>query len=359
MADPTVTSHHAIAPRVEPGDGRDHHRRRGGHFRRRAVPYRRRRGRGRVHPPLLLPPADEAGRHVPDVPGGGERAARRHLAAGVLPRGGRRHGVVTTSEQGARRLRTGCSSSSSSTTHSTAPCATRAASARCRTRRSPTDRARAGSSRRSATWRQAHRLVGAGAARPGALHPVRALRALRRRDRRRAPDRLPGPRRHDRGEHLRGGDLHLLLQWQHRADLPGGRPHGHPLPLHRPAVGPRPGRVDMHHVRLRVPGGGAVVGQPRHPAARHRLGPGQPELAMRQGPLRLRGGELGRSPNRASRPRRWRRAPGGVVGRGAGGGSRPARGVSATSTARAPSGWSAAPGCPTRTPMPGPSWPRA
>ena len=56
-----------------------------------------------------------------------------------------------------RRRRTASSSSSSSTTRSTARCATRAASARCRTRRWPTARARAASSRRSATSRSRSR----------------------------------------------------------------------------------------------------------------------------------------------------------------------------------------------------------
>ena len=63
------------------------------------------------------------------------------------------HGRSTPRARSPRRRRTASSSSSSSTTRSTARCATRAASARCRTRPSRTDRARAASSRRSATTR--------------------------------------------------------------------------------------------------------------------------------------------------------------------------------------------------------------
>ena len=79
------------------------------------------------------------------------------LQPGLLRRGRRRL-------RGGHRLRQGqegpgraCSSSCSSTTRSTARCATRAASARSRTRRSPTGRARAASSRRSATSRSRSR----------------------------------------------------------------------------------------------------------------------------------------------------------------------------------------------------------
>ena len=51
----------------------------------------------------------------------------------------------------------------------------------------------------------------------------------------------------------------------------------------------------LHHLRGRVPGGRAVVVQPGDPPARHRRRPGQPRLAVRQGPLRLRGGQQRRT----------------------------------------------------------------
>ena len=55
-----------------------------------------------------------------------------------------------------------------------------------------------------------------------------------------------GTRRRHRGERVRGPRLHVVLQREHRADLPRGCAHGDPLPVHGAAVGPRPGRVDVH-----------------------------------------------------------------------------------------------------------------
>ena len=56
------------------------------------------------------------------------------------------------------------------------------------------------------------------AARPRALHPVRALHALRRRDRRRSADRLRRARRRDdRGHHLSRRAVHVVLLGQHRS----------------------------------------------------------------------------------------------------------------------------------------------
>ena len=101
-----------------------------------------------------------------------------------------------------------------------------------------------------------------------------------------------------RGRHLPRPALLLVLQRQHRPDLPGGRADRDALPLHRPALGPRPGRVHLHHLLGRLPGGGAVVVQPADPPARHRLRPGQPRLAVRQGPVRLRVGQRRRGRRR-------------------------------------------------------------
>ena len=57
------------------------------------------------------------------------------------------------------------------------------------------------------------------------------------------------------------------------------------------ALGPRPGRVDLHHVLGRLSGGGAILRRPDHPPAGRRRRPDQPRLALRQGPVRLRGHE--------------------------------------------------------------------
>ena len=108
MADPTVTSHHAIAPSAAEGstvgitlDGRELA------GRRRAVPDRRRGGRRRLHSAVLLPPAHEAGRDVPDVPGRGDRTARRDPATGVLRGGDRRHGRGHDLRAGAKKAQDG------------------------------------------------------------------------------------------------------------------------------------------------------------------------------------------------------------------------------------------------------------
>ena len=74
------------------------------------------------------------------------------------------------------------------------------------------------------------------------------------------------------------------------------------LPLHRPPLGPRSGRVHLHRLLGRLPGGRAVVAEPPDPAARHRLRAGQPRLAVRQGPLRLRVGQRRRGGHRPACP---------------------------------------------------------
>ena len=65
-----------------------------------------------------------------------------------------------------------------------------------------------------------------------------------------------------------------------------------PVPLPRPAVGPRDGRDVVHDVRGAVPRRAAVVVEPARAVARRRLRAGQPRLAVRQGPLRHRVGAL-------------------------------------------------------------------
>ena len=118
---------------------------------------------------------------------------------------------------------------------------------------------------------------------------------------------------------------------------PVGALDRHAVPLHGPAVGPGPGRVHLHHLLGRLPGGRPVVVQPVDPAARHRLRSGQPGLAVRQGPFRFRIGErrrdrqlpAGRGPGRRRRGcgaghrlpgDQPRRHPGPVPGRGPGDG---------------------------------------
>ena len=65
-----------------------------------------------------------------------------------------------------------------------------------------------------------------------------------------------------------------------------------PVPVPRPAVGPRDGRDVVHDVRGAVPRRAAVVVEPARAAARRRLRAGEPRLAVRQGSLRHRVGAL-------------------------------------------------------------------
>ena len=136
---------------------------------------------------------------------------------------------------------------------------------------------------------------------------------LRRGGGRRPADRLRRPGGHDRGGDLPRRAVQLLLQRQHRADLPGRRPDLHAVPVPGPAVGHRPGREQLHLVRGRLPGGGAVELGRGHPLPRRRQRPRQLGLAVRQGPLRLRGAPQRGAPHRTPGPQR-RRAGRGQLG---------------------------------------------
>ena len=196
------------------------------------------------------------------------------------------------------------------------------------------------------------------AARPRALHPVRPLHAVRGRDRRRPADRLRGAGRQHAGDHLPRRAVLLLLLRQHRADLPGRRAHRERVPVPRPSVGPADRRDVVHHVRGRVPRRAAEHVEPHRPPARRRLRAGQPGLALRQGPLRLRVGALRRARARADGAQE-RRAGRGVVARSARRRRRPGCRPRSTRAARRRSRCSAARGAPTRTPTSGPASPRA
>ena len=84
--------------------------------------------------------------------------------------------------------------------------------------------------------------------------------------------------------------LRFVLRRQHHPDLSRRRAHGSRLPLQVAPMGPRAGRDDVHDVRRRLPRRRAVVGGAARALPRRRLRSGEPELAVRQGPLRLRGG---------------------------------------------------------------------
>ncbi len=287
MADPVVTSHHAIAPAVERRRHRDHHhRRRDRHRRGRRVPHRRGRAGRDVHPAVLLPPAAEAGGHVPDVPGrgvAGPAGATLQPACYVAVADGME--VVTDLGEGqegpGRRARDAA-------------------------REPPARLPRVRQGRRvpaagpGARLRAGGEPVPGGEAALGQAHPISELVLL---DRERCiqcgrcvrfANEIAGEAQIDflgRGDAVEvnvfeGHAFSSYFSGNTVQICPVGALTAVALPLHGPALGPRPGRVDLHAVRLRLPGRRAVVGQPDHPPARHGQRSGQPVLAVRQGPLR-------------------------------------------------------------------------
>ena len=169
--------------------------------------------------------------------------------------------VDTESADGRRRPRTASSSSCSSTTRSTARSATRAASARCRTRRSATARARAASSRRSATSRSRSR-----SATLVLLDRERCILCDRCT---RFADEVAGdplidftePGQPDAGAHVPRRAVLVVLQRQHRADLPGRR-------ARRPRrTASRPGRGTSSRSRARARRARSAAASPCSPAA--------------------------------------------------------------------------------------------
>ena len=136
--------------------------------------------------------------------------------------------------------------------------------------------------------------------------------------------------------------------------------HRQALPLQGPPVGPRAGRVDVHHVLGRLP-------HRRRSRRRNQLAalpgrrrrPGQLGLAVRQGPLRLRGGRPPRTGWATPLVRSGDDAL--VTRRGARRSTRPPTAMRRPRS-HGPGldrACSAAPASPTRTPTRGPSWPRA
>ena len=131
-----------------------------------------------------------------------------------------------------------------------------------------------------------------GAARPRALHPVRSLHPLRRRGGRRPADPLHPAWQRDAGDDVPRPAVHLVLLRQHGADLPGRCAHRHALPLQVAPVGPRRVGEHVHHVLGRMSHHRAVEPRPARALPRRRQRRGQLGLAVRQGPLRLRVGQL-------------------------------------------------------------------
>ena len=271
-------------------DGQRHRRRPDDRGRQGRAGHRRRRAQRRLHPALLLPPADDAGGHVPHVHRRDRHRPRPGPPAVVHDRVRRRHDgrhrVAGDQEGAGGRARVPAGQPPARLPGVRQGRRVPAAG--------PDDVLRAGREplrRGEAPLREADPGQRPGAARPRALHPVRPLHPLRRRGGGRPADPLHGPGQPDPGQHLPRPPLRQLLQRQHRADLPGGGADRHALPVQGPALGPRAGRVDLHVVLGRLPGGGAVEPQPGAALPGRRRRRRQLGLAVRQGPLRLRGGQ--------------------------------------------------------------------
>ncbi len=277
---------------------------------------RRRPTRRRLHPAVLLPRADELGRHVPHVPRRHRHRSRPGVAAVVHGHRCARHGGQHPERRGVGGPRR----------HHRA--AARQPSARLPGVRQGWRVPAAGSvvqprSRREslrrgeAPLREADPDQRSGAARPRALHPVRSLHPLRRRGRRRRADPLHQSRQRHPDHDVPRRAVRQLLQRQHRADLPGRCAHRQAVPVQGPPVGSRADREHLHHVCGRLPHGRAV--EPRRAAALPgcRQRSGQLGLAVRPRSVQLRGGQQRRSAELAAGARR-RRAATDDVERGAG-----------------------------------------
>ena len=164
-----------------------------------------------------------------------------------------------------------------------------------------------------------------------------------------------------RGQHLPRRAVRLVLQRQHRADLPGRRAHRDAVPLQGPPVGPR-----ARSSRTCT----AVLGRlPRRRSQSSRnevlryqgvdIDPVNWGWLCDKGRFDFEAVEQRRPPRRAARARRRRARRAAPLGR------RARRAADAAARGRRPRrprvgrASSAAPGSPTRTPTPGPSWPRA
>ena len=103
------------------------------------------------------------------------------------------------------------------------------------------------------------------------------------------------PRQPDADPDLPRRAVRVVLQRQHRADLPGRRPHGQAVPVQGPPVGPRDGGEHVHDVLGRLPHHGGVEPGPAAALPGHRRRRRQLGLDVRPRPLQLRGGRTART----------------------------------------------------------------
>ena len=148
----------------------------------------------------------------------------------------------------------------------------------------------------------------AGAARPRALHPVRPLHPLRRRGRRR------GARSTSSAAATRSRSRPSRRSPSPRTSAATPCRSARSARSRRRRTGSRPGRgTSTRSSRRARPARSAAGWRSQSSSNRvtrllgHRLRPGEPELAVRQGPLRLRGGQRGRGGRRSGAERAGRR----------------------------------------------------
>ena len=212
-------------------------------------------------PALLLPPADDPGRHVPAVPGGGRGSAGTdagrvvHDAGGARPGRPHRHAHGEEGAGGRAGVPPGQPPARLPGVRQGRRVPAPGPGLQPRPGREPLRRGEA--PLREADPDQLARLP-----RSRALHPVRPLHPLRGRGGRRPADLLHPPGQQHPGPHLPGRAVRLLLQRQHGADLPGGRADGQALPVQGPAVGPGADGEHLHDVLGRVPDHGPVQPEP-------------------------------------------------------------------------------------------------
>ena len=142
--------------------------------------------------------------------------------------------------------------------------------------------------RRKAPLREADRALAAGRDRPRALHPLLPLRALQPGGRRGRAAAAARARRPHLRRHLRRPPLRRALPRQHHRPLPGRGADQLHLPLPRPALGHRAGRLGLHALPEPVQ---RQLHRPRREGEtgdRPRQRRGRRRLALRPRPLRLR-----------------------------------------------------------------------
>ena len=165
--------------------------------------------------------------------------------------------------------------------------------------------------RRKAPLPEADRTLAAGRDRPRALHPLLPLRPLQPGGRRGRAAAAARARRPHLRRHLRRPPLRRPLPRQHHRPLPGRRADQLHLPLPRPALGHRAGRLGLHALPEPVQ---RQLHRPRREGetgAGPRQRRGRRRLALRPRPLRLRDVRRRGAGRRAAAARRRRGRLGG------------------------------------------------